>query len=243
MRDAGLELPVALPLLTSLGEPWHAHPTHNPLTRCFAQLVSCSFPTHNHTAPRVRYDDYLESLGGDDDDEAAVEAHGARALSFFIDHAKRDAEHAKRNSAAADDDDDDAKNAPNSRGDDAPSLPPMLFAAQQLARRLERRRSASARNRSMRRDAMELLRRTEDDFHEGLSCDDARRLEKRLREFSRLAATAADEENGALADDEGGEGDDIDARLVEVKQEVAALRRTMVAALSDLKQAVAEGRK
>ena len=172
------------------------------------------------------YEAYLESLGGDEDDEDETEAHGAKALAFFVQHAKESANESTKESGTEDAEEDS-------------QAPSMLFRAQQLARKLERRRSASARTRALRRDALELLRKAEEDFHEGLSSDEARRVERKLRAFSKLAAEG-DDDGGNVADDEGGGVDDLEAKIGEVKQEVATLRRTMIAALNDLKDAIAK---
>ena len=61
----------------------------------------------------------------------------------------------------------------------------MLFPAQQLARRLQTKTKAAARSRQLKRDALELLEKTDEDFTEGLSSTDAERLEQRLRAFAR----------------------------------------------------------
>ena len=74
---------------------------------------------------------------------------------------------------------------------------------------------------------------------QGLSSDEALRLERRLRAFARLAADAsdADDKDGA-ADETGG----VEERLVVLEQEVVALRRTAVSAMNEFKEMLAEVR-
>ena len=188
-----------------------------------------------------KYDDYLESLGGGDEDEEATEAAGAKALAFFVKHANEANDLSPASSAAAASAVRRAWPGSAPESDAPPNAPALLFPAQQLARTLARRRRAGVRTKMLRRDALDLLRKTSDEFSEGLSADEADRLEQRLRAFARVTI---DDESGALADEEDAAdaAADVDSRLSELKREVGVLRRTTVAAMGDLKQAVAEVR-
>ena len=119
----------------------------------------------------------------------------------------------------------------------------MLFPAQQLARRLQTKTKAAARSRQLKRDALELLEKTDENFTEGLSSTDAERLEQRLRAFARVASgkdgSGNEHHHGDLGLEEE-EDDDVEVKLEVLKREVTNLRRTTVAGLNELKLALAE---
>ena len=118
----------------------------------------------------------------------------------------------------------------------------MLFPAQQLARRLQTKTKAAARSRQLKRDALELLEKTDEDFTEGLSSTDAERLEQRLRAFARVASgkdgSGNEHHHGEGLEEE--EDDDVEVKLEVLRREVTNLRRTTVAGLNELKLALAE---
>ena len=95
----------------------------------------------------------------------------------------------------------------------------------------------------MKRDALELLEKTDENFTEGLSSTDAERLEQRLRAFARVAS-GKDGSGNEHHHGEGGleeeEDDDVEVKLEVLKREVTNLRRTTVAGLNELKLALAE---
>lgn len=189
------------------------------------------------------YDDYLDSLGGADDDEAANEQAGERALAFFVDHARTINRPANESSSTGNPTGDrlDGKLTELTGG---PAGPPLLFPAQQLSRQLQRRTRAAARTQALRRDALELLARAEGDFSEGISSAEAEHLEKKLRAFAQTAAAADDDATAAAAAEEEEKAADggIEGRIDELKREMVALRRTTVAAMRELKEQIAEMR-
>ena len=167
-------------------------------------------------------EEYLKSLGGDDNDEAAVEAAGKRALDFFVEQAKALA------------------GGTTSAGAGVGSS--LLFPAQAVARRLRRKTAAAARQRRLQRDALELLEKTEEDLSEGLSSADAEALEERSRRLRASPCAAATPPTTAAerAPTTGPGGTRASRTARVLKTEMATLRRTTVAGLNELKLAIAE---
>ena len=108
----------------------------------------------------------------------------------------------------------------------------LLFKAQDLASTLQKRSKTAARTRQRRRDALELLEKVAEEFEEGISSDQAERMEGRLRAFA--DAVGGDGEAEATPAAADGSASDVEARLDAMQRELVALRRTTVAGLAEI---------
>lgn len=187
------------------------------------------------------YDDYLERLGGERDDEDERERAGERALAFFMEMAATPASLRAGLSPTSPRADGATAGGSEGRGNSM-----LLGRALRLARTLKRQTADAVHARQRRRDALELLERLDENVREGLSSDEAERLEQRLRAFA-LAVSDAGGSGDHAASEQGGvheatasNEDDAEARMAALQRDVVALRRTMVAGLSELKSSMAE---
>ena len=104
--------------------------------------------------------------------------------------------------------------------------------AQELASRLQAKRLAAAARRQQGADALKLVENTLELQSEGGTREEHEELEQQLQAFVKEVRLP----DGA----EAAGAEDVQERLDEIQAEVALLRRTLVAALSEVKEKVAE---
>lgn len=110
----------------------------------------------------------------------------------------------------------------------------ILQRAQRVASELRDTTSSAARCRQQGRDALALLKKLDDEFREGMSRDQAEAMEVRLRALVHAVTPAKSAEAG-----KAGASDSTEERLMQLQSETALLRRTVVAALGEMKDSIA----
>lgn len=186
------------------------------------------------------YESYMETLGGDEDSAEAEEAASARALEFFESAGRRGLQASPAPAAAGG---GTVGGAPADLRKAAEGS--LLLRAQRLAHSLQRDTRLASRQRQRQRDAYGLLEKVAEEFDEGLSSDQAQRLEGRLRAFA--AAVAEDDVEDsphkggkAAATGSAAEPESVEARVADMQRDLTNLRRTTVAGLAELKSAINE---